>query len=339
MDESKFKRLFIVANPTHLVNIKNYINKYPNGKNYVILTITYFEGYEEFIKNARNERCLKIIMIFFIDQSKKGIGLYYDIFKKLHKTKTIKKDHKFFNEICFTNYNSWLQNYLVNQFRSKKLILISDGTAIFSIVDLRRNNRKIPFAGNKIFINMVLKLKPIKNLHYYSQVNIDVADYDSLEVFNFKASKSTNINPKKIYFVGSPLVELEYIKPENNLKYLQSLRENFKDYEIVYYAHRREGGKILKEYGFFDRVLLDSIPFEERLENELELPGMVISYLSSILINLPQVYQNINFYYIPLSEGDIPENSQFQSRYCKLQHNFERIRSDNFKKLNLDINN
>ncbi len=335
MNDAEFKRLFIIANPTHILNVTNYIDKYPEGQHYAILTLTYFEGYEDFLISVEKENRLNILKIFFIDQTIKGLGYYTDILKKLITVKNIRNQHPFFDEICFTNYESWLQNYLLNHFRTNKLILISDGTAIFDIVDLRKMNRKIAFGGNKFFIENISKIKPIENLHFYSPVDIDVASYDSLEVFKFKASKTNIINSKKIYVIGGPLVEAGFIKPESNLNYLFNIKKLFKDSEVVYFAHRREKDENLKEYNFFNEVILDSIPFEKRLENENELPGIIITYISSILINLPQVYPQIKFYYIPLTQKDIPALSDFHKRYFNLKNNFEKIKCENLGEFKL----
>lgn len=336
MSKFKFKRLFIIANPTHFLSVKNYLDKYPHGENFVILTVTYFNNYEEFLAIVRNETRLKVLNVFYIDQNKQGISYYLDIIKKLSTIITIRRQHQFFNEICFTNYESWLQNYILNQFKTDKLILLSDGTAILDIIELRLNDRKIPIEGNQFLIKKVFKIKPIENLHFYSPVVIDVAHYDSLEVFDFKASKSGIINSRKIYVIGSPLVEGDFIKSESNLTYLRRLRELFHECEIIYFAHRRENDQNLKNYNFFNNVILDPTPFEKRLEDEPELPGIIISYVSSILINLPQVYPQIKFYYIPLSKEDIPETSQFYSSYLNLKNTLVKIKCKNLEQLILN---
>lgn len=327
--ESNFKRLFIIANPTHILNVTNYLNKYPQGDNFAIITLTYFENYKKFLDTVQNENRLIVLKTFYIDQNKQGLSYYFDIIKKLSTINSIKKQHHFFNEICFTNYESWLQNYLLNQFKTKKMILLSDGAAILENIELRLKDRNLPIAGNKFLIDKIFKIKPIKNLHFYSPVEYNVAPYDTLEVFDFKASLSTIIDSKKIYFIGSPLVESEFIKPESNLMILEKIREIYSDSEIIYFAHRRENDENLKTYNFFDNVILDPTPFEKRLEGEVELPCIIISYISSILINLPQMYPGIQFYYIPLSKEDIPDSSQFFVSYFNLKKMFEKIKTKN----------
>ena len=336
MNSIQKKRLFIIANPTHFVNIKNYIEKYPGGKNYAILTIIYFEGLEELYESVKNDKSFELLETFYIDQNKNLINGYLDIFKKLRAVGKLKRTYNYFDEICFTNYGSWLQNYIVQQFRTKKVILISDGAGIFKIIDLRMENKNFPFSGSKFFIDKILKLSPIENLHFFSQINVEVAKYDSLEVFKFKASVSSMVNDNKIYFVGSPLVELNYLHSQHNLKYLKLIKDRFKDYEIIYFAHRREKEENLNEYEFFGKIIRDTVPFEERMEKDEVLPGIVISYISSVLINLPQIYPQVKFYYLPLVIEDIPSQSAFASNYFPLKENFRKVKSINFSEFKID---
>ncbi len=330
-------RLFIIANPTHLINVKNYIDTHEVCRNYVISTITYFEGYKSFEEAVDKADEVELLKTFYIDQGKTGFSLYMDILKKMKAIHGLSLGNMGFKEVLFTNYNSWLQNFLVRKSAAKKRILMSDGTAIFDIVEYRKKNKNIPFKGNKIFIKHILRLKPIQNLHFYSQVQLKPATGDSLEVFNFRASNTENIKQKKIYFVGSPLVELEYISSEKNLLMLQSLRDKFSQHKIYYFAHRRESDENLQKYGFIDEIVRDTIPFEERLILEEELPGLIVSYLSSVLINLPAVYPKINFFYIPIDFKDITNNN-FVPKYVHLKSNFEKIGSKNFKELDLNRN-
>ena len=261
-------RLFIIANPTHLINVKNYIETHEVCRNYVISTITYFEGYKTFEENVDKADKIELLKTFYIDQGKTGFSLYIDILKKMKAINGLSLGNMSFKEVLFTNYNSWLQNYLVWRSGAPKKILISDGTAIFDIVEYRKKDLNIPFKGNKFFIKYILRLKPIPNLHFYSQVQLEPAAGDSLEVFNFKASNSEKIEQNKIYFVGSPMVELGYISSEKNLLMLQSLRNDFKQHKIYYFAHRRESDENLQKYGFLDKIVRDTIPFEERLTLE-----------------------------------------------------------------------
>lgn len=128
-------------------------------------------------------------------------------------------------------------------------------------------------------------------------MDIEVANHDTIEVFQFKSSNNTSVDSKKIFFVGSPLVELGYIESETHISNLKNIKDQFQNCTFYYFSHRREQEKNLEKYRFFGEIKRDTIPFEERMEKEKKSPGVVISYMSSILINLPQVFPQIQFYF------------------------------------------
>lgn len=335
MATEREKNLFLITNTTHWLNVKTYIDTHPGAENYMVLTIRSFPGHAEFCKRIEDDPEIKLLDVIYVDQQKRPPFHYIDIFSKILKVKQIKRKSKAFDKVFFSNYNSWIQHYILKQYNPRQTILISDGTGIISIASLRKENKTIPFKGSKFFINNILGLSPIPNLHFYSPWNLDVASSDSVEVFHFKSSESSIINDNKIYFVGSPLVELGYLEKQNHINFLKRIKEQFEDSDFFYFSHRREKKENLEDYEFFGKIVRDSIPFEERMENEKELPGMVISYISSVLINLPQVYPQVKFYYRTLDKDDLQMNANFKDRYNELAENFEKMKRDNFQELKI----
>jgi hypothetical protein len=332
---SKRKNLFLITNTTHYLAVKTYIDTHPDADNFMVLNIRRFPGYKEFCKKIEQDPQIELIDVIFVDQNRKPPFHYLDIFGAMFQVKKISKKYPNFNRVFFSNYNSWVQHYVLKQYDPEETILISDGTGILSIAALRKDNKEIPFKGSKLFIDKVLGLSPVQNLVFYSPWELDVAATDSVEVFSFKSSSSSEIKQDKIYFVGSPLVELGYLSKEKHLAYLKGIKEQFENANCFYFSHRREKDENLKEYEFFGKIVRDDVPFEERMEIEEKLPGTVISYISSVLINLPQVYPQLKFYYLSLEEGDIPEGSTFKQRYEVLEQNFQKMKRDNFKELTI----
>jgi len=329
MENNINKRLFIIANTTHYLNVKTYIDTHPPGENFIILTITLFNGYQHFLERVRKDPNLSLLCILINDQNKTILNYYMEILSNLISIKKVKFKFKFFDQIFYTNYHSWIQNYLLNQFETNKTSLISDGTAIFKIAELRKASKEIYFEGNKIF-EKILNLSPIKNLHFYSPILLNVSQDDTLEVFSYKTSHTNRVNSKKVYIVGSPLLELGFVNYVRNQYYLQEIRKIYKDKDITYFAHRREKEESLKNYDFFDKVLRDNITFEERMEQEEDLPFVVISYFSSILINLPQIYPQVHFKYIPLTKADFL-SEKLQLEYYDIKTNLDKINLPNLK--------
>lgn len=329
----KPKNLFLITNTTHLLNVKTYIDTHPGAENYMVLTIRRFPGYEDFCRRIKNDPQIKLLDVIYVDQQKRPPFHYIDIFLTILKVKQIKWKYRSFTKIFFSNYNSWIQHFIIKQYKPQQTVLLSDGTGIISIASLRKKDKSIPFKGSRFFINKVLDLSPLENLHFYSPWKLDVAKSDSVEVFNFNSSRTSKVNEEKVYFVGSPLVELGYHDKEKHLDYLRQIRSRFGKSEFFYFSHRREKDRNLQQYQFFGEIVRDKIPFEERMAQEEELPGIVISYISSVLINLPQVYPQVKFYYQSLDENDLELNTNFKKRYRELEENFKKMERDNFMEL------
>lgn len=333
----KEKRLFIISNSTHYLNVQTYIESHSPGENYLIYLNKYSKGFQEFIKKLKKDRNIKLVEVISDNQKQKFPINKIQLISFFIKVFMLKS--KFggdYNAVFISNYLSWKQHVILKQFGQEKVILINDGTAIFKTVQLRKLSKKITFPHVNFLINKYLDLNIIESLHFYSPIKLEVAEYDSLEIFNFKATNISEINLKKIYFVGSDLVELDFLKLEHHLKYLNQIKKVFANCEVTYFAHRGEKDELLEKYKFLGNVVRDSIPFEERMKKEKDLPGYVISYCSSVLINLPQIYPQVNFSYYPLSKNSIPAKSTFGNSYPTLLAHFESTNVLNFESIFID---
>ncbi len=330
----KEKRLFIISNSTHYLNVQTYIETHSPGENYLIYLNKYSKGYQEFILKLRKDQNIKLVEVISDDQKQKfPINKFQLISFFINIILLRSKFGREYNAVFISNYLSWKQHSILKQFRQEKIVLINDGTAIFKTIELRKLSKRINFPHINFLINKYFSSKTVENLHFYSPINLKVAEYDSLEIFNFKATKNSDVNIKKIYFVGSDLVELNFLKLEHHLDYLQQIKKLFANCQITYFAHRGEKDDFLEKYKFLGNVVRDSIPFEERMEKEKELPGYVVSYISSVLINLPQIYPQVNFSYYPLAINSIPEQSSFRNSYQTLLDHFESTNILNFESI------
>lgn len=327
------KRLFLITNATHYLNIRNYIETHDEAENYVVLAIRPYKGYKDFQTQLEADSAFTFLQVIFIGKEwGNKILEYVDIFSRIYKIKRLKSRLDKVDKVFFTNYNSWLHHYIVDQFEEAEPVLVSDGTAIFNVAEQRKKSREIIFSGSKFFKEKILKLNQIDHLHFYTQIEMDIAGFDTQEVFKFRVSEKVNIDYQKVYFVGSPLVEAGYLGMDKYLNYLGKIKERFQEKEIFYFAHRREDPENLVTYKFFGEVITDSLPFEERMKTEEDLPENVISIASSILINLPQVLPQVIFSYYVLSKEDII-NDEYQKRYFDLLEVFEGMKSKNFVEL------
>jgi hypothetical protein len=337
MNTDKKTRLFILKNTTHYLNARLYLEGKEPSLNYVFLTIRNFKGFQDLINKIKDDPLFKLVGLIIVNDDNSTYNTYTSLLKYIIKVKKLAVKFPYFDEVLFTNYKSWLHHFIVAQFKTERTVLISDGAGIIIMSELRHRQKavpfeSVPFKGHPIFLKKILGIKPIQNLHFFSQISLDVPVSDSLEVFHFKASPSNKICDKKVYFIGSPLVELGFISLEKNLEYLRTLKEELNGAKIYYFAHRREQDQNLKKYDFLGEIVHSHIPFESKLEATEELPGAIISFISSVLINLASAYPKIIFYYYPIKLEDIPEDISFYENYKTTIRGFEQISEPNFRK-------
>ena len=333
MSLEKSNRLFVITNNTHFQIILNYIENHPVRNNYIILTITPFEGYKIFLEEVIGSK-LKLLGSFINNQVDKFPVNYYKLWKNYFGIKKLNLSHYCFEQVIFSNYDSLLQHIVLAETKIIKPVLISDGVAIFKILDLRTTTSEARLNSHSFFIKKVFKIKPFKQIHFFSPVDLPPPKNDTIEIFAYNKNINFEIVENLIYFVDSPLVERDFVNIEKKIQYLHCLKNKFPDKKFIYFAHRRERDENLIRYKFFGEIRKDSVPFEERLKIDKYLPKIIISFISSILINLPINYPNIEFRYLILEKDDIIDRN-FEMLYFNLLNNFKLIKSKNLKLLDL----
>jgi len=334
MNKNAPNRLFVITNNTHLKVIKYYLKSYPIGNNFVILTITPFENHKSLINEIKNDEAFNLIATYINNQNAKFPITYLNLCKHFLQIRNLNLSNYNFSKVLFSNYNSWLQHLILKESNVIKPVLISDGTAIFKYLTLRKETTKAPLKLNAFVSEYLFKIKPYDKIHFYSPLDLLTYNNDSLEVFDFEKTPNYNLNYNLIYFVDSPLVERNFICLEIKLKFLKRIKEAFPNKKFIYYAHRRESSHNLQKYEFFGEIRRDTIPFEERFYKEDSLPFMVISFISSILINLPRLYPDIEFRFVKLNSEDILDNN-FKNTYNELINDFGQVQSKNLFQLDI----
>jgi len=331
---SSLKRLFIIKNATHLEVVHIFLKQRPLSENFIILTLDRLAGNKELINVLKNDDKLKLLDIYVL----KSVNSYLQQLKvitNILKAKKLDKYEIFFDEVIFSNYKTWFQHFLLNKLNTTRIILLSDGVGILEVPLFRKNGNelpleRLPFKGNKILCNKILNLKPITHLHYFSQVDMEIEDTDTLEVFQYAKGAKKKVLLDKIYFIGSPLVELNYLNQDSYIASLNEILAKYRSKKIIYFAHRKEENRNLKSYEFFGKINTNIKPFEKFLEEDNTLPSVVISHISSVLINLSPIYPEINFKYMPIKLEDI-KDPKFLERYKTALEGFENIKENNFE--------
>lgn len=335
----KIKRLFIIKNPTHLEVLNFYLEKKDPSENYVILTMDRLAGTESFLDALESDDNLKILKVFILKPIQ-GQSEYLQVLKNIKTAKGLKDYFNKFDEIIFSNYKTWFQHYLIGKFKVNKLVLLSDGLGILEVPLYRKKSKSLPevflpFRGSRFISEKILGIKDILHLNYFSQIHMNIAPSDSLEIFKYTRGEEGVIDEDRIYFIGSPLVELQYLKKSSYISHLKEIQESFPTKSISYFAHRKEIDASLNSYNFLGKIVRNNIPFEKWFENEKVLPKVIVSHISSVLVNLAPVYPNIKFYFVPI-EYHLIEDLQFLYRYKSVLEGFKNISEQNFKAWNLE---
>lgn len=331
---NKLNRLFIIKNATHLEVLKIFLNLNGESVNYIILTLDRLSGNEKLIQTLKYDESLRLLKVFIL-KSQSGYKEYFTVFNNIFEARILHKYANLFDEVIISNYKTWFQHFLLNKFNTNKIILLSDGLGLLEVPIMREKGKnlpfeRLPFGGNKMISNYLLNLKPIDNLHYFSQVKMKIGDDDSIEIFKYPRGGKREVSLDKVYFIGSPLVELKYIDQSNYVSSLKQISNKYKSKRITYFSHRKEQDYNLESYKFLGKVNKNTKPFEKLLEEEETLPSVIISHISSVLVNLSPIYPEIQFKYIPITLDGI-KDPIFLKRYKTALEGFENIKEDNFK--------
>jgi hypothetical protein len=118
--------------------------------------------------------------------------------------------------------------------------------------------------------------------------------------FNYLKNISfSNINDY-IIFIGDPHVERGYISEDNYLDILVKIRDMFQK-EIIYVPRIFESTKKLKKIEQIMSVQRNDFPIEIYLSSLEKLPNRIITFHSSALFNVRNLFgENIDYHYIKL---------------------------------------
>lgn len=239
---------------------------------------------------------------------------------------------KNYQKVIIGNYNNIAGYLLTLRFdkKNKEVILLDDGLATIEIY----KNRAIKqiFSNHNLFGGRFQKyyrklfqidgnkgVKSITFFTFFDLLKIAPSNFDQV-VYVPDSRKSSNykINGKSVWFIGSPLVELNFIDKDvfNDLMKKLSFKFKNNNIEMSYIYHRFE-----KEKDFNFEDLKFNKPLEVVFFEQNVLPKTVISFYSTALVNLASIYDDLDFYFIDLSKF-APINSNIEEVYKFLRmHN------------------
>ncbi|MDH5765752.1 MAG: alpha-2,8-polysialyltransferase family protein [Gammaproteobacteria bacterium] len=201
--------------------------------------------------------------------------------------------------IFFGDYSTEYMLHFVNIVPHNKTFLLDDGVGTVSIANRRMNMsglqarqrliKKIRITAKKLFLG--LKNNVPDKIYYFTAYDIELNGKD--ELINNKYRYLKNMSQSlgvtdSIYFIGSPLSEVGIMSEKSYLEQLLMVKEFFKDFEVVYVAHRREAKEKLDKIKL--NLNIDICHFEYPIEYQIAIvgpkPKIISSFITSALENL-----------------------------------------------------
>ena len=221
----------------------------------------------------------------------------------------------------------------------KKLVILDDGVSSLAIKDKLSFNKSPydDFLGfkQKIF-DFFIKAPKKFTLFTIFHEHLDLDDNINLVPNNFHAITSDLEYQKlnsTVYFIGTPVVEDGLISMIN----FNNFFRNFKEFNMIYFPHRREEIDNLKNIELQGvKLNFSQIPFELFLIESKKLPSKIISFNSSVLFTsraiLKTNFDKVDFYYIEL-DNTVTEK-KIDSHLIKIQNFYKKL---GYNKINFHV--
>ena len=224
--------------------------------------------------------------------------------------------HKY-NELIFLpcHYSDDATLLFLSIVKPNKFYLLDEGTASFSVIHLRRHFNallKIKLCFKSYLYCYQLK-EPII-VTYFTKFKLKTNLIDRVENFNIpKIDNSIVLNYNQIGFLGSSVVELNLMKENVYIYYLNEIILRNPNSTFFYFKHRKESFSKLKkveELGF--EIINYDGAFESYFASQEKLPHRLASFFTtSVLINVLDNFRNVpnlDIYSFPIAKLNKEKN-------------------------------
>jgi hypothetical protein len=215
-------------------------------------------------------------------------------------------------------------------------ILLYDGLQLVSVNHFRNkgsdeNRKNLP----KAYKLLGFKNPKILNLTYISPLDLKITGNDRIEVIkSMKASILQEVDEESIYFIGQPLSAVGMVTAEYYVETLKKFKAGSHN-KITYFPHPRESNKVVKELsGIFEIKVPDTI-FEEYFLEQNTIPGEIVSFYSSVLVNLIYLKAPIKITSIEIPKYKI-NVGRFYQLLAPTYEYFHNISEKNFRIINAE---
>lgn len=248
----------------------------------------------------------------------------------------LKKAHQNFENIYFGSYLNQYHLSLLAEYEGKSnFFLLYDGLQIISIAHLRKDGNSHIQKHPPLMRLLGFKRPKIKSLGYVSPIKLDVFHNDTIQLIKGTGVKSEKeYDENLIFFIGQPLTNIGLLEEQFYINTLEKLNSHFKGKTMVYVSHPREGKHILEVISNFMLVTKNDTIFEEYYMYSKKFPYKVISFYSSVLLNLVYLKARSEIIAIKLPSSEIKIKSAKQKIEAVYTY-FEGISEKNFRLLDI----
>lgn len=269
-----------------------------------------------------------------------NISSYWRIIKLRFKIWRLKETYTNIEKVFLGSFNNIYHKAVAAEFEKKaKIFLLYDGLQVITVSDYRLGNVRYTKKYPKFHELLGYKTPNFEMVHYVTPFPLNVKEDDSITVKDIAHQdyKNKEVLENDIFFIGQPLVEVNFVSKQDYLKFLKLIINDYSHSHFTYIPHPRETNENLQEISAITRVQRYDVIFEEFYKNSEVVPGKIISFYSSVLLNL---------YYFgaetELISYEIPHGSILSARYIQninpVYNFFRNIQGSNFKMRQLGLN-
>ena len=328
------KRLVVFSNNTHYQNFKLYLKQLDvdSGQNHLIITNNKSDNWGSLVMQIKDECNFESISVINISHTSSKLSNWAAIVRIIYEVKRFHKRHFEFDHVIFSSYYLWSQHFTISKYLNDhtKVTLLNDGLNIFSILELRKKTLNINYRLKDNLLSNMLHIKDIPSIEFFVPFKLRTDGADYCKIFDYEQPQNYKIDSSTVYFIGSPLVETGIVEKEYYLQILSNLYKVNKTLKIKYFAHRAESDTNLKEYSHMFEIIRNHDPFETFICNSNILPKVIISFYSSVLLNLFSKYSMLQFKSIEIESMKLIAAPDKKVRIIKLYNLFRQIKEANF---------
>lgn len=288
---SSEKNIFVISTPFQLISTLEAIYNL-NLKGYKIYVLYDYSKVNKLqLKKTVDILNIDNIEYFFDSNGNK----YFYAYEKIRLIIKLLLQRNKINLIFLGNYTARLYRIIIKFFNHDQIYLLDDGVATLSI-------------QNKFCQNDFYNLYTMFDLPVYQGQEIVTHNFQGLKSF---FSQKNVEKTDAVLVLGGKLSEVNIISSEYYTEILRKIKIKFSDKIIYYIPHRGEDYEKLSYIESNLGFIIKKIDYPvELIFLDGTLPTIIISFFSTALISLSEIYTDINICAVRLDYDKIMDRKQ-----------------------------